>query len=60
MDVERSSSAGASTSTSTNQSQQSDQPPPSHESIEAKHHQMLRPEVTLGSPAPDAMDTDSQ
>jgi hypothetical protein len=58
MDVERSSSAGASTSTS--QSQQSDQPPPSHGSIEAKHHQMLRPEVTLGSPAPDAMDTDSQ
>ncbi|KAH6627977.1 hypothetical protein F5144DRAFT_290098 [Chaetomium tenue] len=55
MEIERSSSAGA----STNQSQQSDQPPLSHGAIEAKH-QMLRPEVTLGSPAPDAMDTDSQ
>jgi len=58
MDTERSRSA----STAQSQSQQSDQPPPSLGSVAdmKRPHQMLRPEVTLGSPAPDTMDTDSQ
>ncbi|AEO65422.1 uncharacterized protein THITE_2112395 [Thermothielavioides terrestris NRRL 8126] len=51
MEVEKADSASAS------QSQQSEQPPPSINAVEAKRP-MLRPEVTLGSPAPDNMDTD--
>jgi hypothetical protein len=54
MEVERSNSA------STSYSQQSDQQPPPSSAIEAKRPPMLRPEVTLGSPATDLMDTDSQ
>lgn len=52
MEVERAQSAGAAST-----SQQSDQPLPSITAVEARRP-MLRPEVTLGSPAPDVMDTD--
>ncbi|KAK4245294.1 hypothetical protein C7999DRAFT_34354 [Corynascus novoguineensis] len=57
----RGSSAGSSANQSQSQLQEVDQQPPSLGGpAEAKHHHMMRPEVTLGSPAPDVMDTDSQ
>jgi hypothetical protein len=49
-------------SASTSHSEQSNQPPPSgrseHPGASDAKRQIMRPEVTLGSPAPDLMDTD--
>ncbi|KAL2169901.1 hypothetical protein VTG60DRAFT_5516 [Thermothelomyces hinnuleus] len=60
-DLERSRSSSAGESGKQTQSQEPDQPPPNHGGMpEIKRHQLLRPEVTLGSPAPDVMDTDTQ
>ncbi|KAG7292116.1 hypothetical protein NEMBOFW57_002149 [Staphylotrichum longicolle] len=56
MDIERSNSASASVTS------QSEQPPPSTAASaspsDARRHTLLRPEVTLGSPAPEGMDMD--
>ncbi|KAL2153930.1 hypothetical protein VTH82DRAFT_2606 [Thermothelomyces myriococcoides] len=61
MDLEISRSSSTNDSGNQTQSHVSDQSPPSREGMpEIKRHQMLRPEVTLGSPAPDVMDTDTQ
>jgi len=58
MDIERSNSA------STSAASQSEQPPPSTTAsaspTDPRRQMLLRPEVTLGSPAPEGMDVDEQ